>query len=547
MSNPNSNPAPHPASWTGAALADEFPAGERTLPVLLARRAAALGERPFVTFADTTLSFAAVERLAATAARTLVEAGIAKGDRVAIMAANRIEFLEVFLGCAWIGAIAVPINTASRGVQLAHILTNSGAKLIVIEHGLLPSLQSAIEAGGPAPGLIRTLDGARDAAGKDPAPPPMPAAGERAEAAALRPGDTIAILYTSGTTGPSKGVCCPHAQMFWWGVNTGKAFALTADDVLFTTLPLFHTNALNTFFQALLHGCRFVVLPKFSASGFWHSAREHGATVTYLLGAMAAILLSRPPAADDRDHAIRAALGGGVPGRFHGPFLERFGVPLLDAYGSTETNFVFGSPIPSDHPGTMGYLVDGMEARVVDEDDAPLPDGEAGELILRAHEPFAFATGYFAMPDKTVEAWRNLWFHTGDRVVREKDGHYRFIDRTKDAIRRRGENISSWEVEQTLLAHPAVEACAAYPLPSELGEDEVAVAVVLVTPGALLPLDIVRHCEGKLPYFAVPRFVRIVSSMPLTENGKIRKFALRDEGRVADLWDREEAGYRIRR
>ncbi|MGV6876169.1 ATP-dependent acyl-CoA ligase [Pseudochelatococcus sp. B33] len=543
MSNPNSNPA----LSAGAALADEFPPPERTLPALLVRRAAALGERPFVTFADTTLSFGEVEQLAATAARTLLDAGIAKGDRVAIMASNRLEFLQVFLGCASIGAIAVPINTASRGVQLAHILTNSGAKLLVIEHALLPSLQSGIEADGPVPDLIWTLDGTQDTTGRGLTLHPLPIPGPRADAAALRPGDTIAILYTSGTTGPSKGVCCPHAQMFWWGVNTGRAFALTADDVLFTTLPLFHTNALNTFFQALLHGCRFVILPKFSASGFWNSAREHGATITYLLGAMAAILLSRPPAADDRDHAIRAALGGGVPGRFHGPFLDRFGVPLLDAYGSTETNFVFGSPIPSDHPGTMGYLIDGMEARVVDEDDTPVPDGEAGELLLRAHEPFAFATGYFGMPDKTVEAWRNLWFHTGDRVVREKDGHYRFIDRTKDAIRRRGENISSWEVEQTLLAHPAIEACAAYPLPSELGEDEVAVAVVLVTPGALSPLDIVQHCEGKLPYFAVPRFVRIVAEMPLTENGKIRKFALREEGRLPGVWDREEAGYQVRR
>lgn len=543
MSNPNSKAA----SWGGASLVEEFAPADRTLPVLLARRAAALGDRPFVTFADTTLSFAEVEQLAASAGQTLLDAGIARGDRVAIMASNRLEFLRVFLGCAWIGAIAVPINTASRGVQLAHILTNSGARLLVVEHALLDSLQSGIEAGAPVPDLIWTLDGTDDTTGTGLALRPLPAPGPRAEPAALRTGDTIAILYTSGTTGPSKGVCCPHAQMYWWGVNTGRAFALTADDVLFTTLPMFHTNALNTFFQALLHGCRFVVLPKFSASGFWKSAREHGATVTYLLGAMAAILLSRPPEEGDCDHTIRAALGGGVPSRFHGPFLERFGVPLLDAYGSTETNFVFGSPIPSDYPGTMGYLVEGMEARVVDEDDTPVPDGEAGELILRAHDPFAFATGYFGMPEKTVEAWRNLWFHTGDRVVRAPDGHFRFIDRTKDAIRRRGENISSWEVEQTLLTHPVIESCAAYPLPSELGEDEVAVAVVLNEANALSPLDIVKHCEGKLPYFAVPRFVRILTEMPLTENGKIRKFTLRDEGRAPGMWDREESGYQVRR
>jgi crotonobetaine/carnitine-CoA ligase len=262
---------------------------------------------------------------------------------------------------------------------------------------------------------------------------------------------------------------------------------------------------------------------------------------------MAVMLLAQPPSTDDTAHWLRVALGGGVPGQFHGPFLQRFGVPLLDGYGSTETNFVFAGAIPSDRPGTMGYLAEGVEARIVDPDDAVLPDGEAGELLLRASEPFAFATGYFGMSDKTVEAWRNLWFHSGDRVVRDADGHYRFVDRMKDSIRRRGENVSSWEVEQVLLKHPAIAACAIYPLPSELGEDEVAAAVQLELGHALDAIEVVRHCEGKMAYFAVPRFVRIVTAMPLTENGKIRKVALREAGKTADTWDRDAAGYKLRR
>ena len=276
----------------------------------------------------------------------------------------------------------------------------------------------------------------------------------------MQPDDTVAILYTSGTTGPSKGVCCPQAQMFWWGVYSARALDIRQGDVLFTTLPLFHTNALNAFYQALLNGCTYALEPKFSASGFWAAARRHQATVGYLLGAMAVMLLAQPKSADDTAHFLRVALGGGVPGQFHGPFLERFGVPLLDGYGSTETNFVFASSIPSDRPGTMGHLVEGVEACIVGPDDAPLPDGEAGELLLRSREPLAFSTGYFGMPDKTAEAWRNRWFHTGDRVVRDADGHYRFVDRMKDSIRRRGENVSSWEVEQVLLKHPAIAACA---------------------------------------------------------------------------------------
>jgi carnitine-CoA ligase len=222
-------------------------------------------------------------------------------------------------------------------------------------------------------------------------------------------------------------------------------------------------------------------------------------------------------------------------------------VPLVDGYGSTETNFVFAGSIPSDRPGTMGYLADGVEARIVDPDDCEVPDGQAGELVLRSTEPFAFATGYFGMPEKTVEAWRNLWFHTGDRVMREPDGHYRFIDRMKDSIRRRGENVSSWEVEQTILSHPAVAACAIYPLPSELGEDEVAAAILLESGQSLAAIDVIRHCEGQIAYFAIPRYVRIVSQMPLTENGKIKKGALREAGVTSDTWDREAAGYRLRR
>jgi crotonobetaine/carnitine-CoA ligase len=363
----------------------------------------------------------------------------------------------------------------------------------------------------------------------------------------VRPGDTVAILYTSGTTGPAKGVCCPQAQLFWWGIYSARALGIREGDVLFTTLPLFHTNALNAFYQAVLNGCTYVLEPKFSASGFWAAARRHDATVGYLLGAMASMLLAQPRTEDDAAHGLRVALGGGVPPQIHAPFFERFGVPLVDGYGSTETNFVFAGTIPSNRPGTMGYLADGIEARIVDADDAELPVGQAGELLLRAKEPFAFATGYFGMPEKTVEAWRNLWFHSGDRVVRDPDGHYRFIDRMKDSIRRRGENVSSWEVEQAIQSHPAVAACAIYPLPSELGEDEVAAAILLEPGQSLAPVDIIRHCEGKIAYFAIPRYVRIVNEMPLTENGKIKKGVLRDAGVTTDSWDREAAGIKVRR
>ncbi|MET3964625.1 ATP-dependent acyl-CoA ligase [Bradyrhizobium sp. S3.9.1] len=523
-----------------------FPASDRILSTILTRQAERYGERVLLVAGETRWSFGQTAAIAAASAQALVDAGIRPGDRVALMCSNRPEFLQVYLGCAWLGAIAVPINTALRGFQLSHIFRNSRPALLVVETQFVDAIES-VEAGVELPPRTWIVGAAAGAVDARLSAVPLPALGAAAPAGAVRPGDTVAILYTSGTTGPAKGVCCPQAQLFWWGIYSARALGIREGDVLFTTLPLFHTNALNAFYQALLNGCTYVLEPKFSASGFWAAAQRRNATVGYLLGAMASMLLAQPTNANDKAHRLRVALGGGVPPQIHGPFLQRFGVPLVDGYGSTETNFVFAGTIPSDRPGTMGYLAYGIEARIVDENDSALPDGQAGELVLRAGEPFAFATGYFGMPEKTVEAWRNLWFHSGDRVVRDADGHYRFIDRMKDLIRRRGENVSSWEVEQTIQSHPAVAACAIYPLPSELGEDEVAAAILLEPGQSLEPVDIVRHCEGQIAYFAIPRYVRILGQMPLTENGKIKKGVLREAGITTDTWDREAAGVKVRR
>ncbi|MGA3400345.1 MAG: ATP-dependent acyl-CoA ligase [Acetobacteraceae bacterium] len=520
-----------------ATLPSRLPPVERTLPGMLRRQAALYGNRRLVEIGGQTWSFAETLEMAARFGGTLRAAGIQRGDHVAVMCGNRPELLQVYLGCGWIGAVTVPINTASRGAQLAHILANSQAKLLVVQSEFAEALDT-LDVVSPS---LRTtwLIGDADVPAGRPHPGRFPAPAEPVPEAAIGPGDTVAILYTSGTTGVSKGVCCPHAQYFWWGVNTARLLGLRGDDVLLTTLPLFHTNALNTFYQALLTGAALVVEPRFSASGFAASLSRHGATVTYLLGAMVPILLSRPPSALDRAHRVRIALGPGVPERFHPEFRTRFGIALLDGYGSTETNFVLGCTLSGQRPGMMGPVFEGFEARVVDDADNTLRDGIPGELVLRADQPFAFATGYFGMAEKTVEAWRNLWFHTGDRVVREANGYYRFIDRMKDAIRRRGENVSSYEVEQVLLSHPDVAAAAAFPVRSELAEDEVMAAIVLRDGRSLTPAALAEYCKGRMPAFAIPRFIEFLATLPMTENGKVQKFRLRERGVTAASWDRE--------
>jgi crotonobetaine/carnitine-CoA ligase len=513
-----------------------LPPAQRTLPALLKRQARLFGDRPFLSMPGAAWTHRDTAQVAASRAAALRAAGVQRGDRVAVMCSNRAEFLSTVLGCGWIGAVAVPVNTAAMGPQIEYLLADSGARLLVIEQAFIERLDTA-DFGRCALERIWTLDGAPGARGLV-CVEPWPQDGVPVEAEPVGPGDTLAILYTSGTTGPAKGVLCPHAQCYWWGANSASVLGLEEVDVLCTTLPLFHINALNTFAQAALVGCRVNFLDKFSASGFWPAMQRCEATVVYLLGAMVPILLAQPQRPEERAHRVRIGLGPGVPVAAGQQFAQRTGVTLLEGYGSTETNFVIATAPESPRRGVMGWLRAGFQARVVDEADNELPPGTAGELVLRADEPFAFASGYFGRAEQTVDAWRNLWFHTGDRVVREADGAFVFVDRIKDAIRRRGENISSWEVEQVLMSHPAVAAVAVYPVRSELAEDEVMAAVILRTPADTSASDIAAFCETRLPKFAIPRFIDLVSELPRTENGKVQKYKLRERGVPAGCWDR---------
>ncbi|MGF6767084.1 crotonobetaine/carnitine-CoA ligase [Paraburkholderia sp. GAS33] len=519
---------------------------QRTLPALLKARATARGNA--ILFSDRTTVWTTSDALDAAARRAgaLAAAGVKRGDRVALMCSNRVEFMEIVLGCGWLGAIVVPVNTASRGPQLQHILENCKAQLMVIEASLTDAI-GALDFSRVALKVVWLINDGAPAKSLPVSCEQLPPRGEAHEAADVRPGDTLAILYTSGTSGLSKGVVCPHGQFYWWGIYSSRHIGITAGDTLYTVLPLFHTNALNSFFQALVTGARLIVDKKFSASRFFAALAETEATVTYLLGAMVPILLSKAPTDMELRHKVRIALAPGVPEQFHASFTERCGIHLLDGFGTTESNCVIGCGVADQRAGWMGRVAPGFEARVVDENDEPVPDGHPGELTLRASEPFAFSRGYFSMPEATVDAWRNLWFHTGDRVIRDADGYYKFLDRLKDAIRRRGENISSFEVEHVLLSHPAVETAAVFAVRSELAEDEVMAALVLRDGEILEPLELIRYCEPRLPYFAVPRFIDVLRELPKTENGKIQKYRLREKGVTERTWDLETSGYRLRR
>ncbi|HEX4410294.1 MAG TPA: ATP-dependent acyl-CoA ligase [Xanthobacteraceae bacterium] len=515
-----------------------FPPSERTLPAMLQKRAQRYGERLLVKAGDATLSFAQAPDFAARFAGTLAEAGIRPGDRVALMCSNRIEFVECFTGCAWLGAIAVPINIAARGPQLQHILNNSGARLLIIETELLNALDHVDTSALPLERIWLIGQPTKTVFDRI-AVNAIPSRAAPVPPGATDPAQLLAILYTSGTTGPSKGVCCPQAQYFWWGINGIRNLEIREGDVLCTTLPLFHSNALGTFYKAILSGSTLIAEPRFSASQFWQNLIDRRATATYVLGAMVPILLSREPSPQEKQHSVRCGLGPGVPANLHIAFTERTGIRLIDGYGSTETNFVIGSTTAEQRPGSMGTVGEGYHARVLDRNGEEARPGEPGELALRSDEMLAFATGYFAMPDKTAESFRDGWFYSGDRVIREADGQFRFVDRLKDAIRRRGENISSFEVEQVLLSHPDVGTAAVFPVASELAEDEVMAAIVRRPGSTLSEIALSEFCRPRLARFAVPRFIEFVDALPMTENGKVQKYKLRDRGITSGTWDHD--------
>jgi crotonobetaine/carnitine-CoA ligase len=315
----------------------------------------------------------------------------------------------------------------------------------------------------------------------------------------------------------------------------------------YNCLPLFHANSLLvTLMAGLPRGATTVFGERFSASGFWDEVKSSGATIISLLGSMVPILWNRPPAEDDSDNRVRVALAVPTPPiSLHEAFEERFGLTLASLYGMTDIGLPIGTPCGVESPpGTCGIAHPDWECIVADEHDEEVPHNVAGELLVRPRKPFTMQMGYWRNPEATVETWRNLWFHTGDVLVRDDVGWFQYVDRKKDAIRRFGENISSFEVEMVVQTHPAVAEVAVYAVPAELSEDEVMAAVVLEPGMTCTPADLAAHCEELLPYFAVPRYVEMFSELPKTQTAKVQKEQLRERGVTPSTWDAGPRGKR---
>jgi carnitine-CoA ligase len=538
------------------------PWSEWTLVHLIRRQAAAQGDRLFVRFEDgQSFTFRALDAWTDELASSLAALGLRAGDRVLGLVGNRAESIGMLFAAAKLGAVWVPVNTGLRGAFLQHQLHNAEARVVVVEDRLAANLLDV--AAGPVEPEAVVIIG-------DPATPtPACLTGPRRltfhELRALRaagdlplaspaPGDIAMIMYTSGTTGPSKGVLMPHGHCYVFGLGLSEALALTPSDRCFICMPLFHANALlMQFFGSLIAGAEVVVAERFRATSWLEEVRAAQATVTNGLGVIPEFIFRQPPTDRDRDHHLRAMMAVPIAEEWGAAFEERFGVPFLQAFGMTECNIPaygrLGEPLV---PGCAGYLLsEWFEVAIVDPDsDAPLPLGAVGEITVRPKVPGAFMAGYFHMAEKTVEAWRNLWFHTGDAGRVDDLGRLHYVDRIKDCIRRRGENISSFEIEQVLNAHPAVaeSAVVGVKVAGAGGEDEVMAHVVLA-PGAAVDLrELLDWCTPRMPHFAVPRFVEIATGeLAKTPTGKLQKVPLREAGITAATWDRESIGYVVRR
>jgi crotonobetaine/carnitine-CoA ligase len=474
--------------------------------------------------------------------------GLSAGQTVVTMLPNSIDAYLAWLGAAWLGAIEVPANNGYRGHMLHYLVENSEAEVLLISERFVDRLALVADeltrlktvivpdaSAGLADLPFRVVAGADFLRGAEPA----------TDVSGPDYRELSSLIYTSGTTGPSKGVQVPWAELCWFSDGVPEDL-LDRSGAYYSPYPVFHLSGKSALYITALREASLVIRESFSPGVFWDDIRAHDVHTLALLGPMAAMLLQMPARENDADNpADRMMMGPIIPGLEE--FKRRFGIDRVSTgFGMTEVGLPITAGWNPPNTRTCGQLRrgrPGYEVRVVDEHDEEVPTGEVGELVVRASEPWVMNTGYWRLPDKTAEAWRNGWFHTGDGFRVDEDGWFYFVDRVKDAIRRRGENISSLEVEAEINQHPAVRESAVVAVASEFGEDDVMAVIVLHAGEELEPEALIEYLTPRMPRFMIPRYLEFVEALPKTEATlRIQKVKLRAEGATPSTWDRERSG-----
>ncbi|MBM7365854.1 AMP-binding protein [Gordonia hydrophobica] len=486
---------------------------------------------------------AELDAVATVAAAGLSALGLRPGDRVGVVMGASVVALQAWFSIARAGLVEVPLNPDSGTDLLEYCLDRAEVRVVICDAassdrvagiaGRIASIERVIIADRSSGTDPDALDFAALLASSTDAPPEI-------APPSVDPRSAAVVLYTSGTTGPPKGVVLSHRANVNLARHTVGLMRYTSADRLYSVFPLYHSNARYCSVMAGIEAGADVILHRaFSASQFWDICRAERITAFNYQGAMMSILFKQPPRGDDRGHPVRAAFGAPCPAEIFTAVEDRFGIELTEIYGSTETSIVCDMPPSRRRIGTAGTESVNYHVRVVDDHDEPVACGVVGEIVVRPKRPGMMFDGYDARPESSVQAWRDLWFHTGDRGVLDADGFLTFVDRVKDTIRRRGENISSWEIERVVSDDPDVAQVAAYGVPSELSEEDVAIAVV-PAPGARLdPATLMARVDGRLTSFARPRYVRVMDRLPLTHSQRVEKYRLRADGITAQTWDRE--------
>jgi len=524
---------------------------ERDVSVLrhvLEARAAQMPDKIYVHFEDgQTWTYRQTLETARRAAAGLAALGVGMGDVVFAMMPNGPDFLKTWFGVNFLGAALASANVALRGATLQHLISLTAARVAVVDGAYidrlreldLSALQTLVVSGampdeGVAGVTVRGLDSCLEMEGLPP-PPDLQ----------IEPWQTQFILFTSGTTGPSKGAVVTYVQTY----DTVMAIIgrrLNGDDVYLVNLPLFHVSGLRATIGMMALGGSLALISQFRTETFWETTRRYGTTACALLGSTASFLESQPPRDDDADNPIRSVAMVPMVRDPQG-FSRRFGVDVMTSWGMSEVSNPITSEVNPSNPDSAGKLRPGYAARLVDDHDQEVADGEAGELVLRADRPWTISPCYWRMPEATAAVWRNGWFHTGDRFRKNEKGEYFFLDRQKDTIRRRGENISSFEVEAELLTHPAISEAAAVGVVSPHGEEDVMVVAVLAPGSELPPPELLVYLRPRMGHFMLPRYIRYVAALPKTATMRVQKHLLRAEGVTGDTWDREAAGIVVKR
>ena len=510
-------------------------------------------DRVFLFYRDETITYEQLDVMSNQFANRFRDLGINKDDKIAIMMKNHPNYLYVWFGSAKLGAVEVPINTAYKGDLLKHIINNSDSKLLIIDSLLLERLLVIKD---ELTGLKQIIcHGEIDKDIRNALPVPISSMDDFFGCSSelpevdLSPSDPAGLIYTSGTTGVSKGVVCSHNFFLHSAKLVSRLRDAGSQDILYTFLPLFHMNAqLLTILTALVADAQVVLSDRFSASMFWDEIRKYGVTQFNYLGAVMTILAKQEPRKDDFDNPIKIALGAACPPDVMKQLEERFGFICLEGFGMSEIGIVIHDDINARKTGSCGRVLhDYFEVQLVDDDDMEVGVGEVGEIVVRPKKAYIMMSEYYKMPDKTLESFQNLWFHTGDYAKKDEEEYFYFVDRKKDAIRRRGENISSFEVEKVINTHPKVLESAVFAVPSELGEDEVKANVVLKSLETLPPEELIMYCNERMAHFAIPRYLEFVQELPKTPTDRTEKYRLREAGITENTWDREKAGFKITR